>query len=130
MAKASEEFVFQFRLATAVGMGANMGGGKMFVKDLKNTDTVFTVLENSPTGIFDGLEMFDNNHLLASDWISFTSKTGRLIVYDLDNHTTKTYEVNAGPADITYDQPTHTVYIPEMMVNSLLIQDMKTLQAK
>ncbi|MEJ0081988.1 MAG: hypothetical protein WDM78_13800 [Puia sp.] len=32
----------------AVGMGANMSGGKIFVKDLKNTDTVFTVLENSP----------------------------------------------------------------------------------
>ncbi len=28
----------------AVGMGVNMSGGKIFRKDLKNTDTVFTVL--------------------------------------------------------------------------------------
>jgi DNA-binding beta-propeller fold protein YncE len=114
----------------AVGMGANMSGGKIFMKDLKNTDTVFTVLENSPTGIFDGLEMFDNSHLIASDWISFTSQKGRLIVYDLNNHTTKTYDVDAGPADITYDPSSHTIFIPRMMVNSLVIEDIRTLQAK
>jgi DNA-binding beta-propeller fold protein YncE len=114
----------------AVGMGANMSGGKMFVKDLKNTDTVFTVLENSPTGIFDGLEMFDKSHLIASDWISFTSQKGRLAVYDLDNYTTKFYDVDAGPADITYDPSSHTIFIPRMMVNSLVIEDIRTLQAK
>ena len=114
----------------AVGMGANMSGGKIFEKDLKNTDTVFTVLENSPTGIFDGLEMFDRTHLIASDWISFTSPKGRLIIYDLSNHTTKTIEVDAGPADITYDPSSHTVFIPRMMVNSIVIEDIRTLQAK
>jgi DNA-binding beta-propeller fold protein YncE len=114
----------------AVGMGHNMSGGKIYQKNLKNTDTVFTVLENSPTGIFDGLEMFDNSHLIASDWISFTSQKGRLIIYDLRNHTTKTIEVDAGPADITYDPSSHTIYIPRMMVNSLVIEDIRTLQAK
>jgi hypothetical protein len=114
----------------AVGMGANMSGGKIFRKDLKNTDTVFTVLENSPTGIFDGLEMYDKTHLIASDWISFTSPKGRLIIYDLDNHTTKTIEVDAGPADITYDPSSHTIFIPRMMVNSLVIEDIRTLQSK
>ena len=114
----------------AVGMGANMSGGKIYQKDLKNTDTLFTALENSPTGIFDGLEMFDDHHLIASDWVSFTSKKGRLIVYDLNNHTTKSYDVDAGPADITYDPSTHTIFIPRMMVNSLLIEDIRTLQAK
>jgi len=114
----------------AVGMGPNMSGGKIYQKDLKNTDTIFTVLENSPTGIFDGIEMFDKNHLIASDWISFTSPKGRLIIYDLDNHTTKTYDVDAGPADITYDPSSHTIFIPRMMVNSLLIEDIRTLQAK
>jgi hypothetical protein len=114
----------------AVGMGANMSGGKMFEKELKSKDTVFSELQNSPTGIFDGLEMFDSKHLLVSDWVSFTSKKGRLVVYDLENHTTKIYEVDAGPADITYDQSSHTVYIPQMMTNSLLIQDMKDLQSK
>ena len=114
----------------AVGMGPNMSGGKIYQKDLKNTDTIFTVLENSPAGIFDGIEMFDKNHLIASDWISFTSPKGRLIIYDLDNHTTKSYDVDAGPADITYDPSSHTIFIPCMMVNSLLIEDIRTLQAK
>jgi len=112
----------------ANGMGANMSGGKLYSKDLKNTDTVFTELKNSPTGIFDGLEMYDRSQLLVSDWISFTSKTGRLIVYDLEHNTTKSYTVEAGPADITYDLSSHTVYIPQMMKNSLLILNMKDLK--
>lgn len=114
----------------AVGMGANTSGGKIYQKDMKISDTVFTVLENSPTGIFDGIEMFDKTHLIASDWISFTSPKGRLIIYDLENHTTKTYEVESGPADITYNPSSHTIFIPRMMVNSLLIEDIRTLQAK
>jgi len=112
----------------AVGMGSNMSGGKIYQKDLSNADTIFTVLENSPTGIFDGIEMYDKSHLIASDWISFTSAKGRLIIYDLDNHTTKTYDVDAGPADITYDPSSHTIFIPRMMVNSLLIEDIRNLQ--
>jgi hypothetical protein len=112
----------------AVGMGANMSGGKIYQKDLKSTDTLFTELPLSPTGIFDGLEMFDNTHLIASDWISFTSKTGRLVVYDLENHSTQIYAVGAGPADITYDRSTHMIYIPQMRKNSLLIENIKNLQ--
>jgi hypothetical protein len=111
-----------------VGMGANMTGGKMYMKELKNRDTVFTELPGSPTGIFDGLELYDNNHLLASDWVSFDSKKGRLVVYDLDDHTTKVYEVDAGPADIGYDRASQTVYIPQMMKNSLLFLNMKSLK--
>ena len=112
----------------AVGMGVNMTGGKMYMKDLKTADTLFTMLPGSPTGIFDGLEMFDSHHLIASDWISFTSKNGRLLVYDLVNHTVAAYSIDAGPADITYDPDSHTVYIPQMMQNSLLIQNMKNLR--
>ncbi|MDP4265323.1 MAG: hypothetical protein Q8941_22545 [Bacteroidota bacterium] len=114
----------------ANGMGVNMSGGKIYSKELRSQDTVFTELPNSPTGIFDGLEIYDNNHLLASDWVSFTSKKGRLIVYDLDKHTTTSYDVDAGPADITYDRSSNTVYIPQMMKNSLLIQNMKSLQPR
>jgi DNA-binding beta-propeller fold protein YncE len=114
----------------AVGMGPNMSGGKMFQKDLKSADTLFSELPQSPTGIFDGLEMFDNSHLIVSDWISFTSKTGRLVVYDLEHHTSQSYEVEAGPADITYDRSSHMIYIPQMMKNSLLIQNMKNLHAQ
>jgi hypothetical protein len=115
-------------LLYAVGMGANMSGGKIYSKDIKSQDTVFTELPNSPTGIFDGLELFDDNHLIASDWISFTAKKGRLIVYDLDKHTTVSYDVDAGPADIYYDRSSKTVYIPQMMKNSLFIENFKNLQ--
>ncbi len=112
----------------AVGMGVNMTGGKMYMKDLKTADTVFTMLPASPTGIFDGLEMYDSHHLIASDWISFSSKNGRLLVYDLEKHSTAVFTVDAGPADITYDPASQTVYIPQMMQNSLLIQNMKNLR--
>jgi DNA-binding beta-propeller fold protein YncE len=112
----------------AAGMGMNMTGGKLFVKELKSEDTVFTMLPNSPTGIFDGLEMFDKSHLLVSDWVSFTSKTGKLVVYDLVNHSMKNYEVPAGPADISYDQKSQLVYIPQMMINSVLIESIKNLR--
>jgi hypothetical protein len=114
----------------AVGMGVNMTGGKIYSRDIKSQDTLFHELQNSPTGIFDGIEMYDNHHLLASDWISFTSPQGRLIVYDLENHTSVSYNVNAGPADITYDPLSGTVYIPEMMKNSLLIQKLKTFKTE
>lgn len=115
-------------LLYAAGMGVNMSGGKIFSKELKSQDTVFTALPNSPTGIFDGLEMVDDSHLLVSDWISFTSKKGRLIVYDLDKNSNTIYDVDAGPADIYYDKSSKTVYIPQMMKNSLLIENMKSLQ--
>jgi hypothetical protein len=109
-----------------VGMGPNMAGGKIYGRDIKSQDTLFLELQNSPTGIFDGVEMYDNHHLLASDWVGFSGPQGRLVVYDLDNHTTVSYLVHTGPADITYDPSSGTVYIPEMMKNSLLIQKLKT----
>ncbi len=112
----------------AVGMGPAMSGGKMYQKDLKTQDTVFNELPNSPTGIFDGLELMDNSHLLVSDWISFTSPNGRLVVYDLVNHSSKIYFVDAGPADIMYDPSSQIIYIPQMMKNSLLFQSIKTLK--
>jgi hypothetical protein len=114
----------------AVGMGPNMTGGKIFGRDIKSQDTLFHELQNSPTGIFDGLEMYDNHHLLASDWVSMTGPLGRLIVYDLENHTTVSYPVHTGPADITYDPSSGIVYIPEMMKNSLLIQKLKTFKTE
>ena len=117
-------------LLYVAGMGVNMSGGKIFSKELKSQDTVFTALPNSPTGIFDGLEMTDNNHLLMSDWISFTSKKGRLVLYDLEKKSSISYDVDAGPADIYYDKSAKTVYIPQMMKNSLLIENMKSLQAQ
>jgi len=117
----------------ACGMGTNMNGtGKLFVKDFSTNfpanDTSFVQLPNSPTGIFDGLEMIDNDHLLVTDWISFNSSKGRLVVYDLKDHTNKIYSIDAGPADISYDKVSGNFYLPQMMKNSLLIESMSSLK--
>lgn len=113
----------------ACGMGSQAAGpGKLYVKDLSNKDTVFTELPNSPTGVFDGLEFVDKDHLIVSDWISFSSDKGRLIVYDLKNHTNTVYSVDAGPADIFFDQTTGTVYIPHLIKNQIQITNLKNLK--
>jgi hypothetical protein len=115
----------------ACGMGTNMNGtGKLFVKDIAGKDTTFTPLLNSPTGIFDGLEMTDNDHLLVTDWISMNSNKGRFVVYDLKNHTNKVYSIDPGPADVSYDRASHNFYLPQMMKNSLLIENMSSLKAE
>ena len=106
------------------------GAGKLYVKNINSKDTVFTELPNSPTGIFDGLEMTDKDHLLVTDWISFNSDKGRFVMYDLKDHTIKTYTVDAGPADIHYDKASHTFYLPQMPKNSLLIEDLEKLKAQ
>lgn len=113
----------------ACGMGINMNGtGKLFVKDMNVKDTSFTQLPNSPTGVFDGLEIIDNDHLLVTDWISLTSTKGRFVVYDLKDHTNKVYPVDAGPADVGYDKTSHNFYLPQMMKNSILIDNMSSLK--
>jgi hypothetical protein len=107
----------------ACGMGTQMNGtGKLFVADLNQENPSFTELPESPTGIFDGLEFTDNNHLIVSDWISFSSDKGRLVVYDLDHHTNTSYTVNAGPADIYFDAAARKVYIPYMPKNRVVME--------
>jgi hypothetical protein len=97
----------------ACGMGTNMNGtGKLFVKDFSANDTSFVQLPNSPTGIFDGLEMIDNDHLLVTDWIGFNSTKGRFVVYNLKDHTNTIYSVDAGPADISYDKVSGNFIFP------------------
>lgn len=111
------------------GMGAQMSGaGKLYVKDINSTDTVFTELQDSPTGTFDGIEMMDDSHLLVSDWINFNSDKGRLVVYDLGNHRSTAYSVEAGPADIYFDKSSGKVYIPQMPKNRILIENTATLK--
>ena len=89
----------------ACGMGMNMdGSGKLYVKDMSSKSTSFTELPDSPTGVFDGLEMIDNNHLLVTDWHGADSTKGRFVVYDLKDNSMKTYAVDAGPADVHYDK--------------------------
>ena len=116
----------------ACGMGVQMDGkGKLYVKDINSKDTVFAELPNSPTGIFDGLEIMDDDHLLATDWISFAAnnKSGRLVAYNLKDHSRKVYVADTGPADLHYDKASHMIYLPQMLKNSLLIEGMGNLKA-
>ena len=105
-------------------MGPNFDGtGKIYAKRLYSMDTVFIELPQSPTGLFDGIEMIDGNHLLVSDWINMDpmNKQGRLVIYDLQTHTTESITVDAGPADLSFDPATQTVYLPYMLKNQVLI---------
>jgi len=109
----------------ACGVGLQMNGqGKLFVKDLTKTDTLFTELQNSPIGFFDGIELMDDDHLIVDDW----SHNGRLFVYDLKNHSSTSYTVNCGTADLYYDKATGNVYIPDLPRNRILIENMKSLK--
>jgi hypothetical protein len=113
----------------ACGMGKNMdGSGKLFVKDMSNKNASFAELPNSPTGVFDGLELMDNDHLLVTDWHGADSTKGRFVVYNLKDNSIKIYPVDAGPADVHYDKASHTFYLPQMLKNSLLIEDINKLR--
>ena len=115
----------------ACGMGIEMDGrGKLYLKDITSKDTVFTELPNSPTGIFDGLEMTDDTHLIVTDWMSFssTNKTARFVVYDLAERTYKAYTALTSPADLYYDRASGMIYLPVMMKNSLWIANINTLK--
>jgi hypothetical protein len=114
----------------ACGMGMNMdGSGKLYVKDMSSKSTSFTELHDSPTGVFDGIEMIDNDHLLVTDWHGADSTKGRFIVYGLKDNSMKTYGVDAGPADVHYDKTSHIFYLPQLLKNSLLIEDLNKLKA-
>jgi hypothetical protein len=104
------------------------GTGRLYVKNLDNKDTVFTELPNSPVGIFDGLEMKDGDHLLLTDWHGADSTKGKFVVYGLKDHSSKTYSIDAGPADVYYDKSSHTFYLPQMIKNTLLIEDIDKLK--
>jgi len=109
----------------ACGVGLQMNGqGKLFVKDLTKTDTLFTELQNSPIGFFDGIELMDDDHLIVDDW----SHNGRLFVYDLRNNSSISYTVNCGTADLYYDKTSGNVYIPDLPKNRILIVNIKSLK--
>jgi DNA-binding beta-propeller fold protein YncE len=109
----------------ACGVGPQMNGqGKLYVKNLTRNDTLFTELQNSPTGFFDGIELMDDDHLIVDDW----SHNGRLFVYDLKNNSSTSYTVNCGTADLYYDKKSGNVYIPDLPANRIVIKNIKTLK--
>ncbi|MEC5147933.1 hypothetical protein [Chitinophaga sp. 212800010-3] len=111
-------------------MGAGMdGSGKLFGKKLHDADAAFAQLENSPTGLFDGLVLLDGHRLLASDWITVKEPTaGRLWVYDLNSHQSTSVATERSPADIALGANKRTLLIPQMLDNQLKVQPLKTLK--
>jgi hypothetical protein len=41
------------------------------------------------------------------------------VVYGLKDHSVKKYIASTGPADLYYDKKTATIYLPEMMKNTV-----------
>lgn len=87
-------------------------------------DTVFTELQNSPIGFFDGIELMDKHHLIVDDW----SQGGRLFIYDLKKHSSISYTLNYGTADLYYDKASGDIYIPDVRKNRIVIENIKNLK--
>lgn len=109
----------------ACGVGPQWNAqGKLYVKDMSKNDTLFTELENSPIGFFDGIELMDDDHLIVDDW----TQGGRLFIYDLKNHSSTSYTVNSGTADLYYDKSSGDVYIPDPRKDRIVIVNIKDLK--
>jgi hypothetical protein len=107
------------------GVGPQWNGqGKLYVKELAKQDTVFTELQNSPAGFFDGIEFMDEDHLMVDDW----SQGGRLFVYDLKNHSSTSYTLNCGTADLYYDKTSGNIYIPDVNKNRIQVENIHRLK--
>jgi DNA-binding beta-propeller fold protein YncE len=109
----------------ACGVGVKWNGqGKLYVKDLTKQDTLFTELQNSPAGFFDGIELMDDDNLIVDDW----SHGGRLFIYNLKNHSSISYTLNNGTADFYYDKASGNIYIPDVYKNRILIENIRNLK--
>lgn len=107
------------------GVGPDWNGmGKLYSNDLNKTDPVFTEIQNSPTGFFDGIEFIDTEQLLVDDG----KNNGRLIVYNLKTQTYISYTIHNGAADLFYDKTSKKVYIPDVSANRILILKIKDLK--
>ncbi len=107
------------------GVGVKWNGqGKLYVKNMNKQNTLFTELQNSPIGFFDGIEFIDDGHLIVDDW----SHGGRLFIYDLKNDSSTSYTINNGTADLYYDKVSGDIYIPDINKNRILIENIHSLK--
>lgn len=107
------------------GVGVKWNGqGKLYVKNMNKQDTLFTELQNSPIGFFDGIEFIDDTHLIVDDW----SHGGRLFIYDLKDDSSTSYTINNGTADLYYDKVSGDIYIPDVRKNRVMIENIHSLK--
>jgi sugar lactone lactonase YvrE len=75
---------------------------------------ITSVGEAKPVGNLDGLEPLGNGAYLISDWMS-----GDVIRFDADGKIEKLLALGQGAADIGYDAKSATMFVPQMMKNTL-----------
>ncbi|HVI46307.1 MAG TPA: hypothetical protein VM802_15635 [Chitinophaga sp.] len=98
------------------------GNGKLYAKKLSDKEAAFTAVENSPTGLFDGIVLLDDNRIVLSDWITVKNPTsGRLVIYDLKTKQFTSMDVKHGAADIALDRKKHMLLLPLLPDNTLEI---------
>lgn len=105
-----------------VGRKSN-GTGKLYVKERYDSVSLWHLVDGSPmSGVFDGLIFLDSNHLLLSDWVTYPSTKGRLVVYDikLKNFISIAMK-SAEPADMYIDKYKSKIYLPQTVKDRLII---------
>ncbi|NLR79071.1 hypothetical protein [Chitinophaga eiseniae] len=110
-------------------MGANLDGtGKIFAKKLHDDNATFEPVEGTPTGLFDGIVQLDDHRLLVSDWITIKDPVkGNFYVYDTNSKNYTKIEGMRSPADIALDAKHHTLLVPQLLDNKLVIVPLKKL---
>ncbi|NLR59710.1 hypothetical protein HGH93_16490 [Chitinophaga polysaccharea] len=110
-------------------MGPNLDGtGKIFAKKLHDGNAVFEPVEGTPTGLFDGIVQLDDHRLLVSDWITIKDPAkGNFYVYDINSKNYTKVESMRSPADIALDAKHHTLLVPQLLDNKLVLVPLKKL---
>ncbi|MEM8906364.1 MAG: hypothetical protein AAGD05_00845 [Bacteroidota bacterium] len=102
----------------------NEPNGALGVMNLGATGTLLLKRLGTYEGYLDGLLVLGSNLMVFTDWKKF-EKAGELLVMDLLNHQTHPFELSqkiAGPADFYFDPATKILWMPMMMENKVLME--------
>lgn len=77
--------------------------------------TIANLGDGKPVGNLDGLEAFDADSYIVSDWVA-----GKVFQISRSGEVKVLLSLSQGSADLTYDQTTHTAIIP-MMVDGKVV---------
>ncbi len=110
-----------------VGPHSN-GEGQIYVKSGFNADSTWQEVSGSPkTSVFDGIERLNSNLFLLSDWITYPSVKGRLVIYDKQQEKYASLPMGAEPGDMFIDPLTNLIYLPQPAKDRLIILNVRQL---